>query len=96
MANNKAYDWFAASLYQPTLTPDDLVSLGVTADNSAMLDRDTYKNNADVRAQFSQNGSFDEAAFNNFYDACLTSYNDKANDDFEQKVIDNFAYDPYN
>lgn len=96
MANNKTYDWFAASLYQPQLTPDDLVSLGVTAENSSMLDRETYKNNDDVKAQFTTGGQFDEAAFNNFYDACLTSYNTKAQDDFEQKVIDNMAYDPYN
>lgn len=96
MANNKTYDWFAASLYQPQLTPDDLVSLGVTAENSSMLDRETYKNNDDVKAQFTTGGQFDEAAFNNFYDACLTSYNTKAQDDFEQKVIDDMAYDPYN
>lgn len=92
MGKTKNYDWVAATLYQPNLSAGDLVSMGVTSDNAEMLDREAYKGMDAIKEAFTENGSFNETKFNQFYDNCLEAYNTVAKQSFEQNVIDNFEY----
>ena len=53
-----------------------------------------YKNE-EVQKAFTKDGKFDEAAFDNFYTSAVSTYNDFANEDWEKKLIDNLAKDPF-
>lgn len=94
MGMNKEYDFFAATVYQPEMTPGDLVSLGITAKNSELLDKEVYKNNDGIKERFTVDGKFDEAAFDNAYNACASAYNAIAETDFKKAFVDNMAHTP--
>ena len=93
---NKQYDWFATRIFQPELSLDELFDQGITPENTGFKTRDDYKNMASVRDQFrTEDGGFDEDAFNNAYNSSREMYNLYTNREYSKKLLEEFAYDPY-
>lgn len=93
---NKQYDWFATRIFQPELSLDELFDQGITPENTGFKTRDDYKNMASVRDQFrTEDGGFDEDAFNNAYNSSREMYNLYVNREYNKKLLEEFAYDPY-
>ena len=93
---NKQYDWFATRIFQPELSLDELFDQGITPENTGFKTRDDYRNMASVRDQFrTEDGGFDEDAFNNAYNSSREMYNLYTNREYSKKLLEEFAYDPY-
>ena len=61
----KPNDWFVAQLENPSFTMDNFRDVGLTADNTGLLDKNTYRNSKFVQEMFKdENGKFNEVAFN--------------------------------
>jgi len=61
-----------------------------------LLQKDDYRNSQFVQNKFTdpETGNFDDAKFNTFYDNAIKSYNTFAKNDYQDKVVDSFKYDP--
>lgn len=95
MGQQKQYDYVAATLFNPDLTPNDLMTMGVDSSTAEIKERDFYKNNEEVKKLFTDDsGNFDESKFNDFYDSTVETYNEKAQQRFEDLVLNNFEYNP--
>ena len=104
MGFNKNNDWVAVMMNvenneniqlgnNPNLT---LYSNGITPDNTGLKDRDYYKNIPQVQKRFSDsNGNFNETAFNQFYDSAARSYQEFAEIDYVEKMLDEVGVSPY-
>lgn len=93
---NKQYDWFATRIFQPELSLDELFDQGITPENTGFKTRDDYKNMASVRDQFrTEDGGFDEDSFNDAYNSSREMYNLYVNREYSKKLLEEFAYDPY-
>lgn len=93
---NKQYDWFATRIFQPELSIDELFDQGITPENTGFKTRDDYRNMASVRDQFrTEDGGFDEDAFNDAYNSSREMYNLYTNREYNKKLLEEFAYDPY-
>lgn len=95
----KENDWLVAQLNNQTYTFSDFKKVGLTADNTQMLSKDEYKKNAYITnhdAFKNDQGEFDEAKFDKFYDIVSPTYQVFSGNQFEDKVFENLAYDPYN
>ena len=96
MIDQKKNVWLATLFFQPDKSVQDIVNLGITPDNSSLQDREYYKNIPEVIDAFkNENGQFDENKFNRFYQSALTVYNDYANNEFENKLLETYEYDPF-
>ena len=72
---NKPNDFFATLMFQPNTTFEDMAAEGLTADNLGLQSRDYYKDIQQVKDTFvDKNGKFDNKAYDNFYDNCLSLY----------------------
>jgi hypothetical protein len=92
----KPNDWFIAQIDNPSFTPGNFRDVGLTADNTGLLDRNTYKNSKYVQDKFKDDeGKFDEVSFNKVYDAAAQTYQKFANDEFEESIMDDADWDPY-
>lgn len=90
----KTKDLFLNIIANPTMTLEDLVSVGVTSENTMLLDRASYASNEKIQNAFKDNnGNFDEAAFNRMYDIAEQSYNILANDEANLNLMNVTAYD---
>ena len=49
----KPNDWFVAQLENPSFTMDNFRDVGLTADNTGLLDKNTYRNSKFVQEMFS-------------------------------------------
>lgn len=59
----KPNDWFIAQIDNPSFTPGNFRDVGLTADNTGLLDRNTYKNSKYVQDKFKDDeGKFDEVS----------------------------------
>ena len=93
---NKQYDWFATRIFQPEMSLDELFDQGITPENTGFKTREDYKNIASVREQFrTADGGFDEDAFNQAYSASREMYNLYVNREYSKKLLEEYAYDPY-
>jgi hypothetical protein len=93
---NKQYDWFATRIFQPEMSLDELFDQGITPENTGFKTREDYKNIASVREQFrTADGGFDEDAFNQAYNASREMYNLYVNREYSKKLLEEYAYDPY-
>ena len=95
---NKKYDWMALMQFQPNYSLSDFKDLGVTPDNAELKSRDFYKGLQDVQeSELFQNdeGKFDPAKFDRFYDSALILYNNYANEEVFQKLTSSKTYDPW-
>lgn len=86
---NKPNDFLAANLNAPeNFTLSDFYVYGLTPDNTGLKDKDSYKNIKQVQNKFKKdNGEFDDAAFDAFYDSVSRSYNDWAQTDFAKNIM---------
>ena len=93
----KTKDLFLNIVANPNMTLEDLASVGLTSENTMLLDRASYASNEKVQNMFrDENGNFDEQTFNTFYDVAEQSYNILANDDVNLSLLDVTAYDADN
>jgi hypothetical protein len=94
----KQNDFLAAQLNAPdNFTLVDFYAHGLTPDNTGLKDKDYYKSIKQVQEQFSNNdGTFNDVAFDQFYDSVRRSYNDWAEGDFVESFINNIARSPEN
>ena len=54
---------------------DNFRDVGLTADNTGLLDKNTYRNSKFVQEMFKdENGKFNEVAFNQKYDSAAFTY----------------------
>jgi hypothetical protein len=96
MITDKKNDFFATVMFQPDATLEDLYTHDITPDNTKIESLDYYKSIPAVIETFSlEDGSLDESALTNFYNNTLAVYNAFSNSNFEQLIIDQFEYDPY-
>lgn len=93
----KTKDLFLNMVANPTMTLEDLVSVGLTSENTMLLDRASYASNEKVQDMFrDEEGNFDEQQFNLFYDIAEQSYNILATDEANINLMDVTAYDSDN
>lgn len=93
----KTKDLFLNITANPNMTLEDLVSVGLTSENTVLLDRAQYASNERVQDMFrDEEGNFDEHTFNTFYDIAEQSYNILASDDVNLSLLDITAYDSDN
>lgn len=80
-------DIFMSLLANPQASFDNIVTVGLTAQNTSLQDRDTYANNKYVQEQFTNSdGDFDKVAFNKAYNTAKLYYNNLANANFEESM----------
>lgn len=96
--NTKANDWMVALADNPTFGLQNFKDVGLSADNTVLQDKNTYRNSPYIQGHdmFQTNGKFDEAAFNKFYDNAAASYQTFANGQFEDDILSDLTYDPFN
>ena len=73
----KQNDYFLNQMFNPTFTPGDFQTVGLTSDNTSIEDINTYKKLDEVRNNelFQTNGTFDENKLKKFYDETLQQFN---------------------
>lgn len=92
---NKQNDFLAILKFQPNISLEALANAGITPDNTGMKSKEEYKEMPKVVEAFSENGNFNEKAFDSFYDQSLILYNKYANDVQAQKFAKEYNYDPW-
>ena len=93
----KTKDLFLNMAVNPNMSLEDLVSVGLTSENTMLLDRAQYASNEKVQDMFRDaEGNFDEQTFNTFYDIAQQSYNILATDAVNTNLLDMTAYDADN
>ena len=83
----KENDLFLNILDNPEFSLSDFQTIGFTADNTGVESKDYYKNNSFVQEKFTNNGRFDEVAFNKAYETAQVAYNLLASQDYEEAMI---------
>ena len=90
----KTKDLFLNMVANPNMTLADLASVGITSENTMLLDRASYASNEKVQNLFKDaEGNFDEAKFNTWYDLAEQNYNILATDEANINLMDVTAYD---
>lgn len=97
MSNNtKANDWVVALVDNPTFGLQNFKDVGLSADNTVLQDKNTYRNSQYIQDKFQDNtGKFDETAFNKFYNNAASLYQAFANNQFEDDILSDIDYDPF-
>lgn len=70
----KPNDILIATLSSPQATAMDLLRNDINIDNTSLLSKEEYKNTPFIKKQFTQDGVFNEDAFNKVYDAAASKY----------------------
>lgn len=93
MNESKEYDIFLNMLDNSDKSLSDLMLAGMNIDNSYLLDKEKYKSNEQIKEAFTNSsGSFDEPAFDKFYDSALMFYNKMSDDKYEDEVKKQMTY----
>lgn len=93
----KTKDLFLNIAANQNMTLEDLASVGLTSENTMLLDRASYASSEKVQNMFRDaEGNFDENAFNEVYDLAEMSYNILASDDVNLNLMNVTAYDADN
>lgn len=87
----KQNDWIIAGLTNPEFTASEFLISGLNTDNTQLLTEDQYKKSAFVRDHFSENGVFNEDAFDAFYKQRASEFGRLQSLD----VKDTFLYSPF-
>lgn len=97
MSNNtKANDWVVALVDNPTFGLQNFKDVGLSADNTVLQDKNTYRNSQYIQDKFQDSdGKFDETAFNKFYNNAASLYQAFANNQFEDDILSDVDFDPY-
>lgn len=94
--NTKANDWVVALVDNPTFGLQNFKDVGLSADNTVLQDKNTYRNSQYIQDRFQDNnGKFDETAFNKFYNNAASLYQAFANNQFEDDILSDVDFDPY-
>lgn len=83
----KEYDLFVNILSNPQSSLDNLITSGLSIDNTSLQDKSVYENNDKVREQFKdQYGEFDKTRFDAAYNNAKVYYNYLAQTDFNKAM----------
>lgn len=87
MAERKEYDLFVNILQNPQSSIDNLITSGLSANNTSLQDKSVYEHNDKIREQFKdQYGEFDQTRFDAFYNNTKVYYNYLAQADFNESM----------
>ena len=93
----KQYDLFMEMVNNPEIGLADLKALGLTADNTQLLDEDTYLKSSKIQDKYkTPEGEFDEEAAKKAYGIVKSVYNLLSTDQYDQNLADVTFYDPNN
>ena len=93
----KQYDLFMEMVNNPEIGLADLKALGLTADNTQLLDEDTYLKSSKIQDKYkTPEGEFDEEAAKKAYGIVKSVYNLLSTDQYNQNLADVTFYDPNN
>ena len=87
----KEFDFLATMFLNPESSISGFVEDGMSVDNAIMHDKEYYRSKAPIINKFSnEDGVFDEAKFNDYYDRTLNLYNNFNNNELVSKnMLDN-------
>ena len=89
---SKPNDWLVATVSNPDLGLANFAEAGLSAENTQLKDRDFYKNNSFIQDAFkTQDGKFDQNAFNKKYDEALKTYETFAADNYDNTYLDQLS-----
>ena len=86
-------DMFVATLVNPNATLQDFVASGLNSDNTNLLTPEEYKQTKVVKEQFSKDGVFDDQKFNDAYALAAYKYQNLADDNAIDKLVNLITYD---
>ena len=88
MANPKENDWLLNRVSNPNFLISDFKELGLNASNTSLEDATVYKDIPQIQSnpQFQTDGKFDEAKFNNVYKYMAETYNQFADDSYQEDI----------
>ena len=70
----KQNDWIVAGINNPDFSTNDFLISGLNVENTQLLTKDQYKQSPFIKETFTQNESFDEKAFDNYYEDRAKEY----------------------
>ena len=86
-------DWVASLLYNPDKDYDNFREAGYTSENTFLEPKEKYQENPEVQGLFTtEDGEFQQEAFNDFYKEATKSYNNFINDDIVDKHLSNETF----
>lgn len=103
MTNSKENDWLLNRVSNPTFSISDFKAVGLDATNTSLEDASVYKNIPQIQDNpvFQTDGKFDEAKFDNIYKYMAETYNQLADESYQEDVLtqatfhrDNIFADP--
>jgi len=95
MEITKPNDILVATLNNPNATDYDLIANNIVGDNTSLYSKDEYKKTKYVQNAFkTENGKFDDVAFNNAYNLAKERYLQVTNDQYI-KGLDDMKYSPF-
>ena len=93
MSIQKKNDWAVTLFFNPDKSIQDLANLGITVETSDIKDKEYYKSYPEIQEYFTQDGKFNDVAFNNFYNSALSLYNSEENKNLESDFLSGYEYD---
>ena len=95
MEINKPNDIFVTTIDSPTATTYDIMSAGITPDNTSLLQKDAYKTTKFIQDTFkTPDGKFDDLAFNSAYNLAANHFQQMSDDSF-LKDLNTIQYSPF-
>lgn len=87
--DTKENDWLLNRVSNPSFSIDDFKAVGLDATNTSLEDADVYKNIPQIQDSpvFQTDGKFDDVKFDNAYKFMAESYNQLANDAYQEDVL---------
>ena len=94
MEITKPNDIFVATLNNPNATTYDFMSAQLNPTNTSLFLKEEYKDSDFVKNKFkTEDGKFDDVAFDNFYAKAKNHYEEMTNEDYI-KSLDQIQYSP--
>lgn len=87
----KQNDWLIAGILNPEFSTKDFLVSGLTPDNTQLLTLEQYKNSSFIRDKFTENGAFNEKAFEDFYKNRVEEFGKLQS----ISINDTFTYSPF-
>lgn len=95
MEITKPNDIFVATFNNPKATTYDLMSMGVTPENTSLFKKEEYEKSPFVQDRFkTESGEFDSVSFNEFYKLAQINYQTLTDEDYLEK-LDTIMYSPF-
>lgn len=89
MTNTKENDWLLNRVSNPTFSISDFKAIGLDATNTSLADASVYKNIPQIQDNpaFQTDGKFDEAKFDNVYKYMAETYNQLADESYQEDIL---------